>query len=133
MLPFARFNSHIGMYSSIQPLIVKGKGTPKRIKPHENMTFNSYYITKSSNTSKNDRNPRIINHPSAKGTEPILYIINQFTNKDDIVLDPFIGSGTTAVACKITSRHYIGFEIDSNYCNLCKERLNKTVSLRKWI
>jgi len=38
------------------------------------------------------------------------------TNEGDIVLDPFMGSGTTAVACKITHRHYVGYEISKRYC-----------------
>lgn len=57
------------------------------------------------------------------------YIIQQFlkllTRKNDIVLDPFIGSGTTALACKNLERDYIGFEINENYCKYAEERLNK--------
>jgi DNA modification methylase len=46
-----------------------------------------------------------------------------FTKEGDIVLDPFIGSGTTAVACKLTKRKFIGFEIDKKYCRLAAKRL----------
>jgi len=41
-----------------------------------------------------------------------------------VVLDPFIGSGTTAIACKNLNRHYIGFEINPEYCTYAEERLN---------
>jgi site-specific DNA-methyltransferase (adenine-specific) len=58
------------------------------------------------------------------------YIIQEFlkllTKKDDIVLDPFIGSGTTAVACKKLRRNYIGIDINPKYCKQAEERINKT-------
>ncbi|HGE71590.1 TPA: site-specific DNA-methyltransferase [Candidatus Poribacteria bacterium] len=56
------------------------------------------------------------------------YIVTQFmkllTKEDDIVLDPFIGSGTTAIVCKKLKRHYIGFEINPEYCEYAEKRLN---------
>ena len=48
-----------------------------------------------------------------------------FSNEKDIVLDPFIGSGSTAVACKQTGRRFIGFEINKDYYKLSIERLKK--------
>ena len=54
-------------------------------------------------------------------------IISNFSNKGDIVLDPFIGSGTTAVACKKLHRKYIGFEISPEYCQIISERLSQQV------
>ena len=45
------------------------------------------------------------------------------SNEDDIVLDPFLGSGTTVVACKRTRRKYIGIELSSEYCKLAENRL----------
>ena len=47
------------------------------------------------------------------------------------MLDPFIGSGTTAVACKLTGRHYIGFEIDPNYYEIACKRVKET-EVREW-
>lgn len=49
--------------------------------------------------------------------------IFSWTNEDDVVLDPFIGSGTTACACKELKRHFIGIEIDEGYCKIAKERI----------
>jgi len=54
-------------------------------------------------------------------------IISNFSKKGDIVLDPFIGSGTTAVACKKLHRKYIGFEISPEYCKIISERLSQQV------
>ena len=53
----------------------------------------------------------------------IRYLLEQYTNEEDLVLDPFIGSGTTAVACKYMKRHYLGFEIDPKFAQIAQERL----------
>ena len=45
--------------------------------------------------------------------------ILSWSNKEDIVLDPFMGSGTTAIVARLTNRKYIGFEISQEYCNRC--------------
>jgi DNA modification methylase len=46
----------------------------------------------------------------------------------DVVLDPFMGSGTTAVACIKTNRKYIGFELDKHYCEIANERIQKALA-----
>jgi DNA modification methylase len=53
------------------------------------------------------------------------WFIKLFTKKGDIVLDPFIGSGTTAVACKELGRNYIGIDIDEKFCKLAKKNIVK--------
>ena len=50
-------------------------------------------------------------------------IIKIHTNKNDVVLDPFMGSGTTGVACLNTDRNFIGIEIDKSYYEIAKQRL----------
>jgi DNA modification methylase len=52
--------------------------------------------------------------------------INSWSNSGDTVLDCFIGSGTTGVACKLLRRNFIGCEIDKKYFNLAKNRINNT-------
>lgn len=52
-------------------------------------------------------------------------IILLTTNEGDTVCDPFIGGGTTAIACLNTNRNYIGFEIDPKYYDIATERINK--------
>lgn len=50
-------------------------------------------------------------------------ILNNFTKDNDIILDPFMGSGTTGVACKNLNRNFIGIELDKNYFDIAKNRL----------
>lgn len=62
-------------------------------------------------------------HPTQKPVALMKYLIKTYTNKGEVVLDFAMGSGTTAVACKQLGRHYIGFEINSKYCKIAKQRL----------
>ena len=62
-------------------------------------------------------------HPTQKPLELMRYMVRTYSNPGDIVLDPFMGSGTTAVACAIERRNFIGFETDENYFNSANKRL----------
>ncbi len=66
-----------------------------------------------------------IDHPTPKPKTFIMEILKMFSKEDDIVLDPFAGSGSTAMACKLTNRKYIGIEIDEKYYKLANKRLEK--------
>lgn len=61
-------------------------------------------------------------HPTQKPVELMSTILS--ANIGDIVLDPFLGSGTTAVACRQLNRRFIGIEINPDYCKIARERLN---------
>lgn len=64
-------------------------------------------------------------HPNQKPTNLIVDLISQCTPENATILDPFIGSGTTAVAAINTNRNYIGFELDTNYYNIAEDRIRK--------
>ncbi|MEJ5295805.1 MAG: site-specific DNA-methyltransferase, partial [Fimbriimonadales bacterium] len=65
-------------------------------------------------------------HPTQK-PEALLYrIITLSSQPGDVVLDPFLGTGTTAVVAKRLRRHYIGIEQDPTYCQLAIQRLERT-------
>jgi site-specific DNA-methyltransferase (adenine-specific) len=66
-----------------------------------------------------------VNHPTEKPVDLLEYLISKSSGEGDTVLDPFIGSGSTAVACKKTLRNYIGIEIDQAFCKKAEERLNE--------
>jgi DNA modification methylase len=69
--------------------------------------------------------PNNSGHPTPKPEVLIRYIISKISNEDDIILDPFMGSGTTAVACKQLNRNFIGFETKQEYVNIANERLEQ--------
>ena len=52
-------------------------------------------------------------------------LINEYTKEDDIILDCFMGSGSTGVACMNTNRKFIGVELDENYFNIAKQRIEE--------
>tara|TARA_A100001201_G_C4072775_1_gene196356 strand:+ start:309 stop:1019 length:711 start_codon:yes stop_codon:yes gene_type:complete len=62
-------------------------------------------------------------HPTQKPVALLEYLIKTYTYENDIVLDFTMGSGSTGVACKNTNRDFIGIELDQNYFNIAKERI----------
>ena len=50
-------------------------------------------------------------------------LVENSSNENDVVLDPFMGIGSTGVACKETNRQFIGIEIDKKYFDIAKERI----------
>ena len=62
-------------------------------------------------------------HPTCKPVKLMSYLITLGSRPDDIVLDPFVGSGTTCVAAKILNRKYIGIEKESDYVKIARIRL----------
>ena len=70
--------------------------------------------------------PERQNHPTQKPLEIIERIIKASCPVNGIVLDPFMGTGTTAIAAINTKRNYIGFEINKNYCKIIGERISNS-------
>lgn len=62
-------------------------------------------------------------HPTQKPLDLMIALINDFTDPDDLILDPFMGSGTTGVACLQTGRRFIGIELDAGYFDIARQRL----------
>jgi len=67
--------------------------------------------------------PRQRHHPTEKPVDLLLYLIDKITDELDTVLDPFLGSGTTAVACERLNRRWIGIEIEEKYCEISAKRI----------
>ncbi|OKA01848.1 DNA-methyltransferase [Helicobacter pylori] len=65
-----------------------------------------------------------VKHPTQKSLALMEKIISIHTNPNDIVLDPFMGSGTTGLACKNLKRNFIGIELEKEYFQTAKKRLN---------
>ena len=68
----------------------------------------------------------LIHHPTVKPINLMKRTIKSFSNGTTSILDPFLGSGTTAVAAKELKRNFIGIEINVKYCEIAKKRLQNT-------
>lgn len=82
-------------------------------------TKKKYYVTP---TNKDDKNK--YGHPTIKPLDIIKNLIINSSQEGDTVLDCFMGSGTTGVACRDLNRKFIGIELDKNYCELAQKRID---------
>ena len=71
-------------------------------------------------------------HDTEKPTELMQVLIENSSKENDVILDPFMGSGTTAIACINTNRNFIGFELDKQYCEIANERVRKGEVDNQW-
>ncbi len=90
------------------------KLNPKGQMPSVFFDFNTASAVRSSSSGK---------HPAPFNVELPLWFIRWLTEKNDVVLDPFMGGGTTAEACILTGRKYIGFELNRTYAKFISERI----------
>ena len=74
-------------------------------------------------------NKKEFNHPTQKLLQLIMKFVKISSDIDHIVLDPFLGSGTTAIACKMLNRHYIGIEINQKYIDIAQKRIDNVCQL----
>ena len=68
-------------------------------------------------------------HPTQKPVALMEYFIKTYTNEGDVVLDNCMGSGSTGVACVNTNRNFIGIELDANYFNIAKNRIEGAINV----
>jgi len=66
-----------------------------------------------------------VGHPAPFPAELPRRLIELYTFEGDVILDPFMGSGTTAIAALDTGRHYVGYEVDETYVGLARQRLQE--------
>lgn len=118
-----------------KPLHSKGIAyTNKEIKNQNYGKFNITDDTRAGSTQKyptsiikfQKPHPSITIHRTQEPIELLEYLIKTYTNENDLVLDNCMGSGSTGVACKNLNRNFIGIELDENYFNIAKERIDKT-------
>jgi len=128
----------LGEFNVRQMIIWNRKGSPV-LEPIRFMPTVEYvfWITKERKTPKFNKKAfhykevweippkQIPYHPAPFPEELVKRCIDATTEKGDIVLDPFAGSGTTAVVCKQLNRNFIGIELNPEYCKIAEERLRK--------
>ena len=106
-------------------LFKKGKRKLNGKRPQDVLTFHKVAnFSVRSNTGLNK-----MYHPTEKPIRLIEHIIDKASNEGDVILDPFLGSGTTMKACLETKRNCIGIEIEPKYIEICKKRMNWESSL----
>ena len=104
------------------PILCIKKGKIEDIgKRPKNIVFSSTAIT-----SKGEDDFRKYGHITPKDVKVMRYFLNNFSKQGDTILDPFMGSGTTAIACKQLNRNFIGFELSKEYCEIAESRLAQT-------
>lgn len=128
---------YFGKYNKeISRIVIWNKSNPTPSMAHRLTNSYEYFIifSKEQSVYINSVSMRdVINYPinseKIKGHKAVMnsnvadLFIKEFSNKDDIVLDCFMGSGTTALSCKKYGRNFIGIEIDEDYINLAKNRI----------
>jgi len=70
--------------------------------------------------------PKQRQHPVEKPVDLIIELLSLTTKRNDVVLDAFLGSGTTAIACKKLRRRFIGIDMNPEYCKIAEHRLAQT-------
>ena len=85
------------------------------------------------NTGRNysSKDAAAFEHPAIYPEQLVKDHILTWSSEGDLVLDPFMGSGTTAVICQDNNRNYLGYEIDEKYYNVCLRRLNEHVPVKE--
>ena len=73
---------------------------------------------------------RKVGHPAPFPVELPLRCMKLYTFEGDVVLDPFIGSGTTAIGALESNRHYVGYEIERSYVKVAEKRIKNLKELR---
>ena len=90
----------------------------------------SYNIYPKATVNVSNQNGSTI-HPTEKNIELISWWLNISASENDFILDPFMGSGSTGVACVNTNRKFIGIELDEGYYKIASERIHKASSKKE--
>lgn len=109
---------------SWEPIFYVSKGTPRysirnRFQEFSKNSFDVWKITYPQSNFKKD--PKL--HPAQKPIKVMERIILASSNEDELILDPFVGSGTSCVASKKLGRGWIGIDINPEYVEMAKKRL----------
>ncbi len=93
----------------------------KGVHYNDGYQYKSKWFTSPANKSDKD----LFNHPTIKPLELVKRHLLHTTQENHIVLDCFIGSGTSAIACQEIGRNFIGIEIEPKWVKIANDRLNK--------
>ena len=102
----AKSEKNFGVSGEDKPIEGRDAGQDERNMPHKNRTT-----------------PRKNQHPTVKPIKLMSYLITLGSRENDLIYDPFSGSGTTLVSAEITKRKFVGSELSAEYCKIANERL----------
>lgn len=105
------YNHYCGKSNHVNYKKIKKRYNPDFVQPSDILEFNVVP----------NRSGKL--HPTQKPVELLEYLIRTYSNENDIVLDNCMGSGSTGVACINTNRSFIGIELDNNYYEIAKKRI----------
>ncbi len=114
-----------------EPIVVCRKGYPiggtvtDAYLEHGTGTFSTECIT--SNLISHTSRVECKHHETQKPVELMEILVRTFTKENQVIVDPFMGSGTTGVACMNTNRNFIGIEQDEKYFQIAKERIENAL------
>ncbi len=106
--------SRMGGFNCWKPIFIYGK--PIKRVPRDEVKVNTLNFSKGPERD----------HPCPKVKNLWAWLVRQFSNENDLILDNFLGSGTTLVVCKELGRRGIGIEINKEYCDITIKRLKNT-------
>ena len=111
-----------GLLDFSQKVGISGDRVPANIITTEEYTEvydKNFLVSKPSKAEKGENNT----HITVKPLQLMEHLIKLFSKEGALIVDPFLGSGTTALACKNTNRRCIGIELNEEYYEICKSRL----------
>jgi site-specific DNA-methyltransferase (adenine-specific) len=116
---------HTGFRSTFEHAVWLIKDNPKKEETIKPKTFNFLTQKEMCNVMNYDIGQKYTTHTTEKPLELTKRMIKILSNENDLVLDCFMGSGTSAVASKQLNRNFIGFEISKEYCDMANDRLKQ--------
>ena len=108
------YEHYCGNSNHLQLDKVKKKYDPDKVNPSDVLEINTVP----------NRSGRL--HPTQKPLELLEWLVKTYSNENNIILDNCMGSGTTGVACKKLNRKFIGIELDTNFFEIAKQRIENT-------
>jgi len=126
---FARKHEYAWCYSTGKKFLFNGDDVRVERKVGKNLRTGKEYTKGTIPTCVWEKNNHTTSedycgwHPTTKNIEILERIIRAYSNENDLVLDCFMGSGSTAIACKKTNRDYIGCELDKEYISKAIKRI----------
>jgi len=116
--------SHSKWLSTYEPIFFCSKEEPRALQsPPKSLNINNFDVIVARSPHRNSVIDKKY-HIAQKPLKLMIKLVAKASEPGETVLDPFCGSGTTLVACKILNRNYIGIELNPEFVKICKYRLN---------